>query len=143
MLWLNLGNLPNANNNVLSDGSLNLHKRGSNKSPGPGLNDATYINIGIGYKLNTMLSVGAGFSHRLKFARRNSNILSHTYILQTIYDILSLAANLNYHKHDLFLSISHGFRNRVSGFMPIEVGGEQFTGEKQNTSVSISWGYLY
>lgn len=143
MLWLNLGNLPNSNNNVLPNGSLNLHKRGSKKSPGPGLNDATYINIGMGYKLNSMLSVGAGFSHRLKLPRKTRNILSHTYTLQTIYDVLSLAANLNYQKHDLFLSISYGFRNNVSGYMPIVVGGGRFTGEKQNISVSISWGYMY
>jgi len=90
-----------------------------------------------------MLAVGVGFSHRLKFPRRTSNILSHTYTLQTIYDVLSLGANLDYQKHNLFLSLAYGFRNSVSGFMPIEVGGGRFTGEKQNTSVSISWGYRY
>ena len=143
MIWLNLGNLPGSNNNVLPDGSLNLNKRGSNKSPGPGLRDATFINVGIGYKLNSMLSVGVGFSHRIKLHRRNSNILSHTYRLQTIYDILSLGANFKCGKHDIFLVFSHGFRNRVSGFMPIEIGGGRFVGEKQTTSLSISWGYLY
>jgi long-chain fatty acid transport protein len=143
VLWANLGNLPGANNNVLSDGSLNLNKRGSKKSPGPGLSDATYINIGIGYQVNRMLSVGASFSHRWKIDQKTSNILSHTYRLQTIYDVLSLGANFNYQKHNLFLGISYGFRNKVSGFMPIEVEGGRFTGEKQDTSVSMSWGYLY
>lgn len=143
VLWSNLGNLPDSNNNVLPDGHLNLNKRGSNKSPGPGLNDATYISVGIGYKLNSMLSVGTGLSHRIKLPRRNSNILSHTYTLQTIYDTLSLGANLKYKKHDLFLVFSYGFRNRVSGFMPLEVGGGRFVGEKQNISLSISWGYMY
>jgi hypothetical protein len=143
MLWMNLGNLPYSNNNVLSDGSLNLNKRGSNKSPGPGLRDATYINIGVGYKLTSMLSVGADFSHRIK-SRKNSNFLSHTYTLQTIYDILSLGVDFNYQKHELFLGFFYGFRNRVSGFMPIEVGGGgRFAGEKQNIAFSISWGYLY
>lgn len=142
MLWMNLDNLPSANNNVLPDGSLNLNKRGSRKSPGPGVRDATFINIGIGYKLNSMLSVGAGFSHRLK-QRKNSNILSHTYTLQTIYETLTLGANFNYRKHELFLGFTYGFRNRVSGFMPKELGGGRFVGEKQNTSLSISWGYLY
>lgn len=143
MLWSNSGNLPNSNNNILSDGRLNLNKRGSRKSPGPGLQDATFINIGIGYKFNSMLSVGAGFSHRIKLPRKRSNILSHTYTLQTIYDSLSLGANFNYKKHDLFLSISYAFRNKVSGFMPIEVGGGKFSGEKQDIALSISWGYLY
>lgn len=143
MLWSNLGNLPNSNNNVLPDGSLNLNKRGSKNSPGPGLNDATYINLGIGYQLNTMLTLGAGFSHRIKLPRKNSNILSHTYTLQTIYEILSLGANFNYQKHNLFLGISYGFKNRVSGFMPIELGGGRFVGEKQNASLAISWGYMY
>lgn len=143
VLWSNLGKLPNSNDNVLSDGSLNLNKRGSKNSPGPGLQDATYINIGMGYKLNSMLSVGAGFSHRIKLSRKNSNILSHTYTLQTIYEILSLGANFNYKKHVLFLSISWGIKNRVSGFMPVVVGGGRFAGEKQNASVSISWGYLF
>jgi len=143
MLWTNLGNLPYANNNVLPDGSLNLHKRGSKKSPGPGLNDATYISVGIGYKLNSMLSVGAGFSHQIKVPRKSSNILSHIYMIQTIYDILSLGADFDYQKHHLFLGISYGFRNKVSGFMPKEAGGGRFTGEKQNASLSISWGYLY
>lgn len=142
MLWINLGNLPNANNNVLPDGSLNLHKRGSKKSPAPGLQDATYINIGIGYKFNSILSVGVGLSHRIKL-HRNSNFLSHTYTIGTIYDILALGVNINYQKHDLFLVTSYGFRNRVSGFLPIEVGGGRFSGGKQNASVAISWGYLY
>jgi long-chain fatty acid transport protein len=143
VIWLNLGNLPNSNNNVLSDGRLNLNKRGSNKSPGPGLRDATFINVGLGYKWNSMLSVGVGFSYRIKLHRRNSNILSHTYTLQTIYEILSLGANFKCGKHDIFLVFSHGFRNRVSGFMPIELGGGRFVGEKQTNSLLISWGYLY
>ena len=103
LLWVNLGNLPNSNNNVLSDGSLNLNKRGSNKSPGPGLQDATFINAGIGYKLNSMISCGAGYSHRIKL-HRSSNFISHTYTLQTIYDILTFGANINYDKHELILS---------------------------------------
>lgn len=143
VLWSNFGNLPNSNNNVLSDGSLNLNKRGSNKSPGPGLRDATLINFGIGYQLNKMLSVGAGFSHRIKLSRKSHNILSHSYTLQTIYEILSLGANFKYKKHDLFLVGSYGFKNKVSGFMPIEVGGGKFEAEKQIVSLSISWGYLY
>ncbi len=141
VLWSNLGDLPGANNNVLSDGSLNLNKRGSKKSPGPGLNDATYINMGLGYQINKMLSVGLSYSHRWKVAK-SSNILSHTYTLQTIYDVVSIGANFNFQKHSLFLGVSHGFKNRVSGFMPIELGGGRFTGEKQDTSVSISWGYI-
>lgn len=143
VLWSNLGNLPNSNNNVFSDGQLNLNKRGSKKSPGPGLQNATYINTGIGYQVNSMLSLGVGFSHRIKRNRRNSNILSHTYTLQTIYNILSIGANIKYEKHELFLVYSHGFRNRVSGFMPPVLGGGRFVGEKENTSFSLSWGYMY
>lgn len=143
VLWTNLGALPNANNNVLADGSLNLNKRGSKNSPGSGLQDATYINLGMGYKLNSLLSLGAGYSHRIKIPRKGSNILSHSYALQTIYDIFSLGANLNYQKHVLFLSVSWGFKNRVSGLLPIEIGGGRFAGEKQTASVSLSWGYLF
>lgn len=143
VLWTNLGNLPDSNNNVLPNGSLNLHKRGSDKSPGPGLQDATYINVGLGYKLNSLLSVGAGFSHRIKLPRKSSNIISHTYTLQTIYDTLSLGADFNYKKHNLFLGITYGFKNSVSGYMPIEIGGGRFSSQKQNASLSISWGYRY
>ena len=143
VLWLNLGNLPYANNNVERDGSLNLHKRGSNQSPGSGLNDATFVNIGIGYQLHSRLSIGLGFSHRIKLARKSSIILSHIYMIETIYDTLSLGLNFNYRKHNLFLGIAYGFRNKTSGFMPIEMGGGRFRGEKQNASLSVSWGYLY
>lgn len=143
VLWTNLGNLPNSNNNVLPNGRLNLNKRGSKKSPGAGLQDATYINFGVGYNVNSMLSLGAGFSHRIKLRRHTSNILSHSYTLQTIYDILSLGANFNYQRHDFFLTFSYGFKNRVSGYMPIEVGGGEFIAKKRNTSLSIAWGYLY
>lgn len=142
VLWSNLGRLPGANNNILSDGSLNLNKRGSNESPGPGLQDATYINIGLGYKVNEILSLGSGFSHRIKLGN-SSNILSHTYRLQTIYDLLSLGANFKYGKHDLFLVYSCGFRNKVSGSMPEVLGRGRFVGEKQNTSLSLSYGYMY
>lgn len=143
VLWINLGGLPGANNNILPDGSLNLNKRGSKKSPGPGLNDATFINAGMGYQLNSVLSVGMGYSHRIKLRRKHSTILSHTYTLQTIYNILSVAANFNCQKHNLFLSFSYGFRNKVSGLMPAQLGGGRFVGEKQNISLSISWGYVY
>lgn len=143
VLWSNLGNLPTANNNVLPNGQLNVNKRGSKKSPGPGMQNATYINSGLGYQVNSMLSLGIGFSHRIKRNRRDSNILSHTYTLQTIYNILSLGANIKYEKHELFLVYSHGFRNKVSGFMPAVLGGGRFVGEKENNSLSLSWGYMY
>jgi long-chain fatty acid transport protein len=143
VLWSNLGNLPGSNNSVLPNGNLNLHKHGSKKSPGPGLNDATYFNMGMGYKFNSILSIGAGFSHRYKIPRKTPNFLSHTYTQQTIYNNLTLGANLNYQKHDIFLTITYGFKNSVSGFMPTVLGGGQFTSEKQNTSASISWGYMY
>lgn len=142
VLWLNLGNTPYANNNILSDGSLNLNKRGSSKSPGPGLNDATYINVGVGYAINSILSVGMGYSHRIKL-HKSSNFISHTYMIQTIYDVLSLGANINYQKHNVFVGFTYGFKNKVSGFMPEVIGGGQFIGEKQDTSLSVSWGYLY
>ena len=52
VLWTHLGNLPIANNAILPDGTLNRDKRGSNQSPGPGLQDATIINLRMGYKVN-------------------------------------------------------------------------------------------
>jgi len=143
VLWTNLGNLPNANNNVLPDGRLNLNKRGSRKSPGPGLQDATFINMGLGYNVNSMLSVGAGFSHRIKLSRKTSNILSHTYTLQTTYDLLAVGINFKYHQHDFFLTLSHGLKNRRSGFLPDELGSGKLIGKKSYDSLSISWGYLY
>lgn len=143
MIWTNLGNLPNANSNVLPNGQLNRHKRGSKKSPGPGLQDATFINLGLGYKWNDMFSTGAGFSHRIKLHQKKSNILSHTYTMQTIYNTLSLGATCNYEKHNLFLGFTYGFKNRVSGYRPPEAGGGKFIAERQTASLSFSWGYLY
>ena len=52
VVWTNFGNLPNSNNAILPNGHLNTNKRGSNKSPGSGLQDATIINFGLGYKVN-------------------------------------------------------------------------------------------
>lgn len=143
VLWVNLGNLPGANNNVLPNGQLNLNKRGSKKSPGPGLQDATYINLGVGYQVNPILSLGISYSHRIKLKRKQPLILSRTYILQTIYDNLAVGADIRYKKHNLFLVFSYGFRNRSSGLMPFQIGGGRFTGQKQQTSFSLSWGYLY
>lgn len=143
VLWSNLSNLPKANNSILPDGRLNSNKRGSNKSPGPGLQDATYLNFGVGYKLHSMLSLGVGYSHRLKLNPSSSFIISHSYRLQTIYDLLTFGANLNYQKHDLFLSLGYGFKNKVSGTMPEVLRGGRFRSEKQNTSLSISYGYKY
>jgi long-chain fatty acid transport protein len=143
VLWTHFGNLPNANNTILPDGSLNRNKRGSNQSPGPGLQDATIINMGMGYKVNTMLSIGAGYSHRIKLPRKSPYIISHSYSLQTIYHILSFGANFRYHPHEIFLSFSHGFKNRESGYMPIEIGGGKFISSKSNDSLSLAWGYLY
>lgn len=143
VLWSNFGNLPSSNNAVLPNGRLNLNKRGSKKSPGPGQQDATFINFGLGYQLNSMLSLGAGFSHRIKLTRNHSNILSHSYSRQTIYDVMTLGANFTREKHDVFFVFSYGFKNRVAGFMPQELGGGRFVGSKQNVSLSLSWGYKY
>lgn len=143
LLWMNLGNIPSANNNVLPNGSLNRYKRGSRRSPGPGTENATYVNVGAGYKYNERLSLGVGFSHRIKRHAKEHNILSHTYRLQTIYDTLSLGANFNYEKHDLFLVLSYGCRNRVTGFMPPVLGGGRIKAERQYAALSLSWGYAY
>jgi long-chain fatty acid transport protein len=142
VLWTNLRNMPGANNNVLSNGRLNLNRRGSNKSPGPGLQDATFINLGIGYNVSPMLSFGMGYSHRIKL-RRSSNIISHTYALQTIYDVLSVGVNYNYHHNDFFLTFSHGFQNRTSGYFPKEFGGGKLIAKRGTNALSIAWGYLY
>jgi len=141
MLWSNLGNTPGANNNLLSNGRPNTNKRGSRKSPGPGLQDATIINLGLGYKVNSMLTLGTGYSHRIKLS--SSHFLSHSYRRQTIYDTLSCAANFKYLNHDLFTVCSYGFRNRVSGTGPVASGGGRFRSEKQTTSLLLSWGTLF
>lgn len=142
-VWTHYGNLPNANNVILSNGELNTHKRGSNKSSGSGLQDATFINMGIGYKVNAMLSFGAGFSHRIKLSRKSPYIISHSYIRQTIYNLVTFGANYNYHHHDFFLTLSHGFKNHQSGLMPEKIGGGKFTSNRCFNSFSFAWGYLY
>lgn len=143
VLWTDFGNLPNSNNTILSNGKLNVNKRGSNKSPGSGLQDATFINLGLGYKVNSMLSLGAGLSHRIKLPRKSPYIISRSYVRQTIYNLVTLGANYNYHHHDFFLTLSHGFENHQSGYMPEQLGGGKFTSQKSYNSLSIAWGYLY
>jgi len=143
IVWTNYGNLPNANNAILPNGKLNNSKRGSNRSPGVGLQDATFINFGLGYKVNKMLSLGAGLSHRIKLPRKSPYILSHSYRRQTIYDLATLGANFNYHHHDFYLTLSHGFKNHESGYVPKQIGGGKFTSDKSYNALSFAWGYLY
>lgn len=143
VLWTDYGNIPNSNNTILPNGKLNVNKRGSNKSPGSGLQDATFINLGLGYKVNAMLSFGAGLSHRIKLPRKSSYIISHSYIRQTIYNLVTFGANYNYHHNDFFLTLSHGLENHQSGYMPGQLGGGKFTSKKSYNSLSIAWGYLY
>lgn len=143
MLWTGFGNLPNANNTILPNGKLNTNKRGSNKCSGSGLQDATFINLGLGYKANSMLSFGAGLSHRIKLKRKSPYIISHSYIRQTIYNLVTFGANFNYQHHDFFLTLSHGFKNHQSGYMPKQIGNGKFSSEKNYNSLSIAWGYLY
>lgn len=143
VLWTGLGVLPNANNAVLSNGQLNRNKRGSNKSPGSGLQDATFVNLGLGFKANDMLSVGVGLSHRIKRPRNSPYIISHSYRRQVIYNLITFGANYNYHQHDFFLTLSHGFDNHQSGTMPQELGGGKFSSKKSFNALSIAWGYLY
>jgi long-chain fatty acid transport protein len=143
VLWTGYGSLPNSNNAILPNGKLNLHKRGSNQSSGSGLQDGTLINLGLGCKVNTMLSLGAGFSHRIKLPRKSPYIISRSYTRGIIYDILSVGANFNYHSNDFFFTYSHGFENRQSGYMPKEIGGGKIVSKKSNDALSIAWGYLY
>lgn len=143
VLWTNFGNLPNANNTILPNGEINRNKRGSNHSPGAGLQDATIINMGLGYKVNKMLSFGSGFSHRIKLPRKSPYIISRNYVRGTIYNLATIGANINYQHHDFFLTISHGFENRQSGVMPEQIGGGKFSSKRRFNSVSLAWGYLY
>lgn len=141
-LWSNQGNLPNANNSILPNGAINTNKRGSSKSPGPGLQDATFLNLGLGCRVNKHLSIGSGLSHRFK-PRFSSNFLSHSYRRQVIYNLISLGANFNYHKHDLFFVMTKGFNNHVSGRLPTSLGGRKFSSDRETFSMTLSYGYLY
>ena len=143
VLWTDYGNLPNSNNTISSNGKLNTNKRGSNKSPGSGLQDATFINLGLGYKVNTRLSLGVGLSHRIKLPRKSPFIISHSYRRQITYNLLTFGVNYNYHHHDFFLTLSHGIENHQSGYLPEQLGGGKFTSKKNYYSLSIAWGYLY
>lgn len=143
VLWTHFGALPNANNAVSSDGTLNGNKRGSNESPGTGLQDATVINLGLGYKASERLSIGTGLSHRIKLPRKSPYIISHGYRRQVTYDLATLGVNFNYHHHDFFLTLSHGFENHQTGEMPAQIGGGKFSSKKNYNSLSIAWGYLY
>lgn len=143
VLWTGFGDLPNSNNTILPNGQPNLNKRGSNRSPGSGLQDATFINAGIGYKLNANLSLGAGYSHRIKLRRKSPYIISRSYTRQVTYDIFSFGVNFNYHHHDFFLTFSQGLENRQSGLLPPQIGGGKFSSKKNYSSVSLAWGYLY
>lgn len=143
VLWNDFGNLPNANNSILPDGSLNRNKRGSNKSSGPGLQDATFINMGLGYKINKMWSLGSGWSHRIKLPRHSPYIISRSYLRQTTFDLATIGINCNYNHNDFFLTFTHGFDNHQSGLMPPQLGGGKFTSKKSFNSVSLAWGYLY
>lgn len=142
-IWTAYGDLPNANNTVLPNGKLNASKRGSNNSSGSGLQDATFINLGLGYKVNSRFSFGAGLSHRIKLSRKSPYIISHTYRRQVIYNLATLGANYNYRRHDFFLTLSHGFENLQSGYMPEQLGGGKFKSKKNYNSLSVAWGYLY
>jgi len=143
VIWTNSGNLPNSNNAILPNGQLNTNKRGSNKSPSSGLQDATFINLGLGYKVNTMLSLGIGLSHRIKLSRKSPYIISRSYTRQITYNLVTFGVNYNYYRHDFFLTLSHGFDNHQSGYMPEQIGGGKFSSKKSFNSLSIAWGYLY
>lgn len=143
VLWSGLGKLPGANDNFLSDGQLNTNRRGSTHSPGPGLQAATFINIGLGYKWNERLSIGTSFSHRFQRSRENPSFVSHTYRHGAIYEVLSIGANFNCQHHDLFFSFSYGFENRSSGSLPLAAGGGGLHSKRSLSSCSLSWGYLF
>lgn len=143
VLWTGFGSLPNANNSILPNGELNTNKRGSYKSPGSGLQDATLINLGLGYKVNDSLSLGLGLSHRIKLPRKSPYIISHSYNRQIFYDLITFGVNYNYKRNDFFLTFSHGLDNHQSGYMPEQIGGGKFSSMKKYNALSLAWGYLF
>jgi hypothetical protein len=90
-----------------------------------------------------MWSLGAGLSHRIKLKRKSPYFISRSYTRQIIYDLVTLGANFNYHHHDFFLTLSHGFENRQSGYLPDVLGGGKFESSKRYNALSLAWGYLY
>lgn len=141
VIWTNTGNIPNSNNNFLPNGQFNPHKRGSKKSPGPGLQDTTFINAGLGYGLLPSLSLGIGFSHRFKFGAKN--FLSRSYRRSATFNLMTFGANFKYEQHDLFLTVSHGFKNHIEGSLPPSLGADRFSSAKNYNTLSLSWGYRY
>lgn len=142
-LWTHSGNLPNSNNAILPNGKLNTAKRGSKRCSGSGLQDATFINLGLGYKFNPLLSIGVGFSHRIKLPRKSPYIISHSYINLTTFNQVTFGANFDYHRHNIYFTLSHGFENRQSGYLPKELKGGKFISKKCYDSFLLAWGYLY
>lgn len=142
MLWTDYGNLPGKNNNILKNGLPNISRKGSKHSPGPGLQDATLINLGMGYKVNEALSFGAGYSHRLK-GSKSKNMLSHSYRFQTIYDIVTFGIDYKLEKHEVLLVLSKGLENKVSGHLPAFAGGGKLVTSRETASLSLSYGYQY
>lgn len=138
VLWTGFGSLPNANNSILPNGQLNRNKRGSNQSPGSGLQDATLINLGLGYKVNENLSLGSGLSHRIKLRRKSPYIISRSYTRQIFYDLITFGVNYNYCSNDFFLTLSHGFDNHQSGYMPEQIGGGKFSSMKKYNALSFA-----
>lgn len=143
VLWTHLGDLPNANNSILPNGQLNTNKRGSNKSPGIGLQDSTIINMGLGYKFSETLSIGSGWSHRIKLPRKSRLIISHNYLRQTTFDLFTLGFNYHEKPNDFYLTFTYGLPNHQSGYMPDQIGGGKFTSSKTMASMSVAYGYLY
>ena len=143
LLWSQLGALPNANNTLDSDGKFNLHKKGSKESSGPGLQNSTYLNMGLGYAPFTGCAFGIGFSHRFKHARHSPYLISHGYMRQVVYDLITLGANVRSGSHDWFISLSHGLPNHQSGKMPYAIGGGKFSSVKHYDTCSLAWGYIY
>lgn len=142
VLWSNYGNLPGSNNSILPNGAINTNKRGSRKSPGPGLQDATFINMGLGYIINPNISLGTGYSYRFKIGN-SPTIISHSYRLQTIYQNFVLGSHLKFGKQEMFIVFSHGLRNKVSGKIPEQLGGGRLTSVKHQMSLSVSWGRTF
>lgn len=142
-LWTNLADSSGANGSISQDGRLNPHKKGSKNAPGPGLQDALFINLGVGAKLHDMFVMGIGYSHRMKWARNSPYFFAQSYAQQTIFDILSLGSMLIYKRHELFLVYSYGFKNEVSGIVPETLGGGTLHSQKRNMTFSASWGYKF
>lgn len=140
--WNNLRSVQLGNRLLNWQGKVN--KGGARNGPYHGYKDMYIVRCGLGYKIDDMWTVRAGYQHISQIIPSSQTIIN----LDTCYTVqnyLTVNSTWTWCSNEITVLYSHGFKNKIKGHhsIPQAFGGGEADISDSKDTVAINWGYKF